>query len=105
MGGGLLIISMVNHISARKQAEEEGKQPEEHYRSLFQNAVFGVFRSTPAGYFTDANPALCSMLGYDSVEEELLQRGSLSTFSEASVQSRTAFVSPWTDTESVRNSM
>jgi PAS domain S-box-containing protein len=72
---GLLIISMVNDISARKQAEEEGKQSEDRYRSLFQNAVFGIFRSTPAGYFTDANPALCSMLGYDSVEE-LLQRGS-----------------------------
>src|ERR1043166_8650950 len=58
-----------------KQDEEESKRSEESYRSLFQNAVFGIFRSTPAGYFTDANPALCSMLGYDSVEE-LLQRGS-----------------------------
>jgi PAS domain S-box-containing protein len=72
---GLLIVSMVNDIRARKQAEEEGKYSEERYRSLFQNAVFGIFSSTPAGYFTDANPALCSMLGYDSVEE-LLQKGS-----------------------------
>ena len=51
------------------------KQSEERYRSLFENAVFGIFRSTPAGYFIDANPALCSMLGYDSVQE-LLQKGS-----------------------------
>ena len=71
----MLIISMVHDITARKHAEEERKQSEERYRSLFENAVFGIFRSTPAGYFIDANPALCSMLGYDSVEQ-LLQKGS-----------------------------
>ena len=72
---GMLIISMVHDITARKHAEEERKQSEERYRSLFENAVFGIFRSTPAGYFIDANPALCSMLGYDSVEQ-LLEKGS-----------------------------
>jgi two-component system cell cycle sensor histidine kinase/response regulator CckA len=72
---GMLIISLVHDITARKHAEEEGKQSEVRYRSLFENAVFGIFRSTPAGYFIDANPALCSMLGYDSVQE-LLQKGS-----------------------------
>jgi PAS domain-containing protein len=58
----MLIISMVHDITARKHAEEERKQSEERYRSLFENAVFGIFRSTPAEYFIDANPALCSML-------------------------------------------
>lgn len=72
---GIMIISMVHDISARKHAEEEGKQSEQRYRSLFENAVFGIFRSTPAGHFIDANPALCSMLGYISVKE-LLQSGS-----------------------------
>jgi two-component system, cell cycle sensor histidine kinase and response regulator CckA len=72
---GMLIISMVHDITARKHAEEERKHSEERYRSLFENAVFGIFRSTPAGYFIDANPALCSMLGYDSVEQ-LLEKGS-----------------------------
>jgi PAS domain S-box-containing protein len=72
---GRLIVSMVHDITARKHAEEERKQSEERYRSLFENAVFGIFRSTPAGHFIDANPALCSMLGYDSVEQ-LLEKGS-----------------------------
>jgi two-component system, cell cycle sensor histidine kinase and response regulator CckA len=72
---GMLTIGMVHDITARKRAEEERRQSEERYRSLFENAVFGIFRSTPAGYFIDANPALCSMLGYDSVQE-LLQKGS-----------------------------
>ena len=72
---GMLTISMVHDITARKHAEEERKHSEERYRSLFENAVFGIFRSTPAGYFIDANPALCSMLGYDSVEQ-LVEKGS-----------------------------
>jgi PAS domain S-box-containing protein len=75
LGQFIKASELVNDIRAPKQVEEEGKQSEERYHSLFQNAVFGIFRSTPAGYFIDANPALCSMLGYDSVKE-LLQKGS-----------------------------
>ncbi len=71
---GMLIIGMVHDITARKNAEQERKESEERYRSLFENALFGIFRSTPAGAFMDANPTLCSMLGYDSVED-LLQTG------------------------------
>ncbi|MGE0824074.1 MAG: PAS domain S-box protein [Candidatus Binatia bacterium] len=39
------------------------------YRTLFENAVEGIFRSTPAGRFTQVNPALVRLLGYDSAEE------------------------------------
>ena len=81
---GMLIISMVHDITARKHAEEERKQSEERYRSLFENAVFGIFRSTPAGYFIDANPALCSMLGYDSVEQLLEKGATFDVFHNAS---------------------
>jgi two-component system cell cycle sensor histidine kinase/response regulator CckA len=66
---GMLVISMIHDITARKRAEEQRKQSEERYRSLFENAVFGVFRSGPTGDFLDANPALVQMLGYDSAEE------------------------------------
>jgi PAS domain-containing protein len=58
---GRLTIGMVHDITVRKHAEEERKLSEERYRSLFENAVFGIFRSTPAGYFLDANSAHCSM--------------------------------------------
>jgi len=46
--------------------ETEGK-----YESLFQNAVVGIYESTPAGRFISVNPALAAMLGYGSVEELL----------------------------------
>lgn len=46
-----------------RRAQEEA---EIRYRSLFENAVEGIFRSTPQGRFVSANPALASILGYDS---------------------------------------
>ena len=46
------------------------------YRSLFENALEGMFRATPDGRLLSANPALISMLGYES-EAELLGQARL----------------------------
>ena len=35
------------------------------YRSLFENAVEGIYRTTPDGRYLDANPALARIYGYD----------------------------------------
>ncbi len=42
---------------------------EEGYRSVFENAVFGVFQTTPGGRFITANSALARILGYESAKE------------------------------------
>ncbi|OAN44028.1 signal transduction protein [Paramagnetospirillum marisnigri] len=39
------------------------------YRSLFENAVEGIYRTTPAGRYLDANPALARIYGYDGPAE------------------------------------
>ncbi|MBN1440936.1 MAG: response regulator [Anaerolineales bacterium] len=44
---------------------------EERYRSIFENALEGIFRITPSAGFVDVNPALVQMLGYSSPEEVL----------------------------------
>ena len=50
----------------RKRAEETLRRAEEKYRGIFEDAVEGIYQSTPAGEFVTANPALARMLGYDS---------------------------------------
>ena len=45
------------------------RSSEARYRSLIQSAVYGIYRSSLAGKFLDVNPALITMLGYDSVED------------------------------------
>lgn len=57
------------HAADRAATEEALRASEERYRSLFERAAFGIYRSTPAGRFLDANPALIHMLGYDSLAE------------------------------------
>jgi len=44
---------------------------EDRYRSFFEHALEGFFRSTPEGRFTEVNPALVRMLGYKSAAEVL----------------------------------
>jgi two-component system sensor histidine kinase/response regulator len=42
---------------------------EEMYRSIFENAIEGIFQTTPAGQYLNVNPALAKMYGYDSVQD------------------------------------
>jgi PAS domain S-box-containing protein len=56
-------------FTERCQMEEALRESEERFRSLFENAVLGIYRTTPDGQILLANPALCKMLGYASFEE------------------------------------
>jgi PAS domain S-box-containing protein len=53
----------------RKSAEEALRVSEEKYRSIFENAVEGIYRSRPDGRYIDVNPAFARIFGYDSPEE------------------------------------
>src|SRR5256885_852457 len=51
------------------EINERGCAAEENYRSIFENAVEGIFQSTAEGRFITCNPSLARILGYDSPEE------------------------------------
>lgn len=53
----------------RKKAEEALKRSEEYFRSIYENAILGLYRSTAEGRIVMANPALVRMLGFGSFEE------------------------------------
>lgn len=59
----------------RRRAEEALRQSEIRYRTLIKNAAYGIFLSTREGRFVEVNPALATMLCYES-EAELLETGS-----------------------------
>ena len=63
------LVAVVRDITERKQAEESLRQAEEKYRSIFNNAVEGIFQSVPEGRFLVVNPALARIAGYASPEE------------------------------------
>jgi PAS domain S-box-containing protein len=63
------IAGIAEDITARKEAEQALRQAEANYRSIFENAIEGIFQTTPDGRYLSANPALARSLGYASPEE------------------------------------
>jgi len=58
-------------VTERKRAEEALRRSEAGFRSLVEDAPYGIYRASTAGRFLQVNPALERMLGYDLTEELL----------------------------------
>jgi diguanylate cyclase (GGDEF)-like protein/PAS domain S-box-containing protein len=69
--GESCFVATFDNITERKQIEQALQQAEEKYRTLFQDAVVSMFQSTPGGRYTNVNPAMAHLLGYDSPQELL----------------------------------
>lgn len=63
------VLIMVRDITNRKKAEEALRIAEENYRSIYENALEGIFQASPAGQFLSVNPAMAKIYGYVSPEE------------------------------------
>jgi PAS domain S-box-containing protein len=56
-------------ISQLTETEKALSESEKKYRGIFENALEGIFQTTPSGKFIDANPSMASILGYNSAKE------------------------------------
>jgi PAS domain S-box-containing protein len=63
------VATQLGSAIRRKQAEEALRIAEERYHSIVENAVEGIYQTTPSGPFLSANLALAKIYGYDSPEE------------------------------------
>lgn len=71
---GVYLYDRLQHSEffARRELETAYQKlgaTEAKYRSIFENAVEGIFQSTPDGRYITANPALARIYGYSSSEE------------------------------------
>ncbi|OOV87875.1 hypothetical protein BTA35_0207725 [Oceanospirillum linum] len=53
------------------------KESEQEFRSLFENAVEGIFRTTSRGAFLSVNPAFSTLLGFSSPADFLAERSNV----------------------------
>ena len=63
------MVGISRDITERKRTEAALKESEERFRTLYENATIGLYRTTPDGRILLANPALVRMLGFDSFED------------------------------------
>ncbi|PYX85246.1 MAG: hypothetical protein DMG68_18365, partial [Acidobacteria bacterium] len=65
----LLNRSEMERASAQKALRESEELLGQKYRVMFEDAIVGIFQSTPEGQFLSVNPAMAVMFGYDSPQE------------------------------------
>jgi two-component system sensor kinase FixL len=63
------MVAAIEDVTEQVRAEESLRQSEEQFRGIFENAVLGLYRTTPDGRILMANPSLVHMLGYSSFED------------------------------------
>src|SRR5262245_29771998 len=63
------LCGITTDITERKRVEEALRKSEDRYRSIFENALEGMFQTTLEGKYVAANPALAHMYGYDSPDD------------------------------------
>lgn len=71
LGQSIMWNATLTDITARKRMERSLQLSEEKYRSIFENAVEGMFQANPDRSYINVNPACARMFGYSSSEEML----------------------------------
>jgi diguanylate cyclase (GGDEF)-like protein/PAS domain S-box-containing protein len=56
-------------IAERKVIGEALRKAERKYRTIFENALEGIYQTSPSGRFLSANPALARILGFKNPDE------------------------------------
>jgi len=63
------VVTLGQEVRQRQEIEETLKQTEVEFRSIFENAVEGIYQTTIDGRYFRANPMLAKIYGYDSPAE------------------------------------
>ncbi len=85
-------FAMFTDITKRKEAEKALQASEAKYREIFENAVEGIFQSTPDGALITVNPAMARIFGYASREEMIAEVTSIGHQLYTNAEDRRTFI-------------
>jgi PAS domain S-box-containing protein len=63
------VSALAQEVQQRRQVEYTLQQTEAEYHSIFENAVEGIYQTSPDGRYLRVNPMLARIYGYDSPAE------------------------------------
>ena len=90
-------------ITETKQAQEALRIAEEKYRGIFENALEGIYQSTPEGQYISVNPALARIHGYANPEAMIASISSISSQVFVDSQRREEFLLKLQQDKEVKN--
>ncbi|AKZ62229.1 diguanylate cyclase [Herbaspirillum hiltneri N3] len=93
----------VQDVTARKEADQALLEAERRYRSIFENAIEGVFQSTPDGGYIAVNPALARIYGYKSADDLIVSLRDIKHQLYVEPERRTEFMRMMAEFGSVSN--
>ncbi len=93
----------VQDVTARKEAAQALLEAERRYRSIFENAIEGVFQSTPDGGYIAVNPALARIYGYKSADDLIVSLRDIKHQLYVEPERRTEFMRMMAEFGSVSN--
>jgi two-component system cell cycle sensor histidine kinase/response regulator CckA len=65
------LVIVNRDVTERKRADEALRRLETGFRSVVEDAPYGIYRASTTGHFLQVNPALQRMLGYEQTEDLL----------------------------------
>ncbi|HEY9650532.1 MAG TPA: PAS domain S-box protein, partial [Coleofasciculaceae cyanobacterium] len=97
------VLFVSRNITDRKRAELALQKAEEKYRSIFENAVEGIFQTTPQGHYLSANPALARIYGYNSPQDLMSQQTNIAQQLYVDSNRRTEFMAAMEQHQALSN--
>lgn len=82
------IVGFIVDITERRKETQALHSAEEKYRTIVENAPFGIYQSTPEGKFISANPQLAKYYGYTDEKDLTGEVSNISTQCYVSSDSR-----------------
>jgi adenylate cyclase len=86
------VATQLGSLIQHKRTEEILNITQERYHSIVENAVEGIYQTTPEGQYLSANAALARIYGYSSPEEMILGLQSISEQLYVDAQRRDEFI-------------
>ncbi len=91
-----IVGEMLANALERQRVESALRQAEIKYRSIFENAVEGIFQITPDGRYLSANTALARIYGYDSCAQMLAELTDIKSQLHSNPHRRANFIAAMT---------